>query len=450
MELDNLIKSIKKKFLQLKIFDSSSENKIVIGLSGGADSILLYYILEKLSKEFNLKIFPVHINHLIRDVSTVESEKLSRYIKNSFNQRLFVISANVLELAKTKKITIEEAGRLVRYFTLNNIAKAVEAKYIVLGHNLDDNAETVIFRICRGTGVYGLRAMDLLEGNLIRPLIDVGKNEILEIVKKIGLFYIEDESNLNLDYSRNLIRHKVIPQLTDINVKALRHICDLSKDAREISSFINKEVNRLIKSGVIYRDDEIVISKIFNQLDSYIFREYLKGLYGIFKGDTQKIKRCQLEQFLDLLKDKSSFSINFPHDIVFERGFDFLLIRKKNFKLTFIPQKIEGKEILIDSKIGTLKIDGNIKHLKEDIIVRPFEDRDIYKGRKLKDFFIERRVPKFLRKFIPLIALEKSILFIPLFDSINYTLSVDGRTFKLNFKEKPLYSKIYKLFKSKL
>ncbi|MCX7990947.1 MAG: tRNA lysidine(34) synthetase TilS [Proteobacteria bacterium] len=449
MELDSLLKIVRDNFQRYKVFNYSSENRVVIGLSGGADSMLLYYVLKKISKDFSLRIFPVYVNHLIRDISTEEADKLSRYLKENFNERLYVFSSNVPQIAKTRKTSIEEAGRWIRYRIINMVAEAKDASHIVLGHNLDDNVETVIFRICRGTGIEGLKAMTFLDGNVIRPLIDIRKKDIVKLVKSLKLFYIEDESNQSLNYTRNRIRHKILPELLKINEKALEHIKNLSQDAREFSIYIDKHISKIIEENLLYRDREIIILKIPHSFDDYVTKEYIKGIYKLFKGDSQKIKRLQVEQFLSLFKKSASFSVNFPDDIVIERGFDFLLIRKKNYKLTFNPKKVERNNILVDNLQGSLKIDGNLKELKaHNIFIRPFEDGDVYRGKKLKTFFLEKKIPKFLRKAIPLLAKEKEILYIPLFDSDNFTISIKGRDYKLNFEEGPLYSKINQIFKS--
>lgn len=445
MELDSLIENIKKNFLELNILSNKADVRIVVGLSGGADSILLYYVLKKISEDLSLDIIPVHINHLIRDSSNQESQKLFSYLKNNFHQRLYVLSVNVPKIAKKNKCSLEEAGRSVRYLLLKNIANIKKAQYIALGHNLDDNVETVIFRMCRGTGIDGLKVMTFVEGNIIRPLIDIRKEMIYEIVRKIGLIYIEDQTNVCLKFTRNRIRHKVLPELVKVNEKSLEHIGKLAKDARDLSNYIETQVKELIRKELVYKDKNIIIMKIPSNTNSYIFKEYIKGVFKLFKGDVQKVKREQIEKFLYLLNKRASFSINFPDDIVFEKGFDFMLIRRKGFKLSINLQKLNEKNLLIADEIGVLKVD---KNLEEEVIVRSFEDGDIYKGTKLKKIFQEKKVPKFLRKAIPIVLYENNIIYFPLLDSNSFILKLKDREYKLNFEEGPLYSKINQIFKS--
>lgn len=444
MELDNILKDVKKKFITLPRNEEKEDIKIVLGLSGGADSILLYYVLKKLSYELHLEIIPIYINHLIRSSANEESWELSSYLKKNFNDKLYVFSVDVPKLAKIKKKSLEEMGRYIRYLILNHVLKIKDADYIALGHNLDDNVETFIFRICRGTGIEGLKSMIFHEGKLIRPLIEFRKAEILKIVKKIGLFYIDDLSNYDLDFTRNRIRHKILKELLKINEKAFEHIANFSKDARELTCYIQKQINELIAESILYKDENIIIAKIPKIEESYIFKEYLKALFRIYKGDSQKIKREQIEKFDKLCKQKASFSLNFPEDIVFEKGFEYILIRKKDFISFFKSQKIKDEYTLISKEIGVLKID---KKPLEKLTLRSFQDGDIYRGRKLKEIFLERRIPRFVRALIPLVASGKNILYSPFFDSPSFTLYIENREYKINFEEGTLYSKIKQIFK---
>lgn len=450
MELNNLLKKIRDELSALNLFQDLYNGKIVIGLSGGADSILLYYCLWILSKELKLTLIPLYVNHLIRANSTKESYDLSRYLEDNFNQRLYVISCDVPSFSKRNKVSIEEGGRLVRQRVLREIAQKVGARYIALGHNLQDQIETIIYRLCRGSGLYGLKGMGFLDGSIIRPLLYVKGEEIRDIVKKLGLFYIEDETNKSLDYTRNRIRQNIIPELIKINSSALEHISALSEDVREVSQIIEQEVKKNIEQYPLIRDKDFLILKIPLAEESLLFREVIKYIYSLFKGNSLKIERYHIEEFVRLYKKRASFSLNFPDDIVFEKGFDLLLIRKKNREISLSNQGISNRTISLGDRWGTFIIEGDEKFLADDFKeyrIRTFQPGDKVGEKSLKAIFSKKRIPRFFRGLIPLLAVKEKVIYIPFFDGENYHLSLKGREYKLNFQEGYLYSKIKELCK---
>lgn len=188
--------------------------KIVVGLSGGADSItLIHYLKHGLNRE----VIACHINHNLRGE---ESQHDSRFVSLFCEKEeipLFVKDADVEGYAKAESMSIEEAGRTIRYRFFEEIALSQQADYIATAHTLSDNAETVLLNLTRGTGLLGLCGIPPLRGKIIRPLIYCTRQDIEEYCRKNALDYVVDSSNLDSSYSRNNIRNNIIPVLKQIN-----------------------------------------------------------------------------------------------------------------------------------------------------------------------------------------------------------------------------------------
>lgn len=216
---------------------------IVVGVSGGCDSVCLLHILNKLKEQFQINLHPVHINHMLRgEAADADAVFVSEYCKNMGTPvKLFHFDCKAL--AEKLNISIEEAGRIKRYRifneVLNNLEKENSSGLIAVGHNKDDQAETVLMRIVRGTGIDGLAAMDYLSGNIIRPLLDLSRDEIEKYCELEHLKYRTDESNLTTEYKRNFFRLKLIPYLeSELNPNVKDGLVRLSRMAKNDSKYI--------------------------------------------------------------------------------------------------------------------------------------------------------------------------------------------------------------------
>ena len=200
------MKEIYEKIKEIKNRNLISENdKILIAFSGGPDSMFLYYILKTLQKEYNLKISLIYINHNLRD--DVDND-IKLYIKN----------IDVKKYAKENKKSIELAARELRYEIINKTLIEIEYNKIATGHNLDDNVETLIFRLIRGTSTKGLKGIPIKRGNIIRPILHFEKTEIIKFLNEKNIEYVNDYTNLENDYTRNYIRNKIFPMFSNINL----------------------------------------------------------------------------------------------------------------------------------------------------------------------------------------------------------------------------------------
>lgn len=281
----------------------NEEDKIVIGVSGGPDSITLLNVLNKFKEKLNIKIYVAHINHMIRAEADEETEYVKEFC-NGLDVEFFCKKIDAQEEAKKLKIGTEEAGRNIRYAFFEEVAKKVGANKIATAHNSNDNAETVLMNIMRGTSISGLAGIEKIrDGKYIRPLIRCSRNAIEEYCKQNNLQPKFDKSNLENIYTRNKIRNLLIPYIQkEFNPNIIDTINRLSDIAISEEQFINKIVENEYKKLLINANkNEIILDmKKFNMLD-YVIKAKLI-LYTIEKvsGISAGIEKIHIDDIIKL------------------------------------------------------------------------------------------------------------------------------------------------------
>lgn len=281
-------------------------DKVVIGVSGGPDSMTLLNILNNLKEKLNINLYVAHINHMIRKEADEETE----YVKDfcaKINVEFFAKKVKVEEEAKKQKIGTEEAGRNIRYEFFEEVAKKVGANKIATAHNSNDNAETVLMNIIRGTSVSGLKGIDKVrDGKFIRPIIECSRDEIEEYCKEQNLNPKYDKTNDENIYTRNKIRNMLIPFLKkEFNPNIVDGINRLSQIATEEEQFINKTVEKeyeRLKIGADNREENQVILdlKEFNKLDYVIKAKLILYIISKVYGSTNGIEKIHIDDIVKL------------------------------------------------------------------------------------------------------------------------------------------------------
>lgn len=284
-------------------------DKVVIGVSGGPDSMSLLYILNKLKQKLNFEIVVAHINHMIREEAYEETE----YVKNwceRLNVKCYIKKINVIEKSDIEKIGTEEAGRKARYDFFEEVLNEVGANKIATAHNANDNAETVLMNIFRGSGTSGLKGIEpIRDGKYIRPIIECERQEIENYCEENNLQPKIDKSNFENTYTRNKIRNIIIPQIKkEFNPNIIESLNKLSKLASQENEFLDKYVINLVERELkICEDTEdkkidmfILDLKKFNQQERFIKSKVI--LYAIKEvmGTTQGIEKIHVDDIISL------------------------------------------------------------------------------------------------------------------------------------------------------
>ena len=291
-------------------------NNIVIGVSGGPDSMALLNILISLKKDkkINCEIIVAHINHGIRD----EAEEETKYVENFCRENnivCFIKREKVEELAKEQKIGTEEAGRKLRYSFFEEVACKVNASKIVTAHNANDNAETVLMNLIRGTGTSGLKGIEAKrENKYIRPLIECTRKEIEEYCEQNNLNPKQDKSNSENIYTRNKVRNVLIPLIeNEFNPNIINSLNRMSQIVKEENEYLNKQVEKVYKEIVIdeylgnklLENENVILLdlKKFNNQDIVIKNRLV--LYTINKllRTSQNIEMIHISDIIKLCKN---------------------------------------------------------------------------------------------------------------------------------------------------
>ena len=210
---------------------------ITAGISGGADSVYLLRVLCRLREKMDIRIQAVHVNHQIRREAAAD-QKFVEDLCRKLHVPCSVVSVDVPARAREEKLSLEEAGRKVRYEAFYRAVKGKKNGKIAVAHHQNDQAETFLFRVARGTGLEGAGAMKPADFPLIRPLLCMQKQEIIEALETMGQDWVEDASNEDTAYARNQIRCHVIPPLEEVNPRAVAHIASLTEDLQEAGAFL--------------------------------------------------------------------------------------------------------------------------------------------------------------------------------------------------------------------
>lgn len=222
-------------------------DSIAVGFSGGADSVCLLHSLSCLKDEYDIVLKAVHINHNIRGEEALRDEEFCRNFCEKLGVEFVSFSVDVPALSKEKRISEELCGRQVRYQCFQKLG----TDKIAVAHTLSDSSETLLFNLARGTGMKGLCGISAVRDNIIRPLIECTREEIEAYCEDNGLLYVTDSTNLSDEYTRNKLRHGVIPVLKSINPSFERNILRLTQNIRLENDFIETVVFDLLESAAV-------------------------------------------------------------------------------------------------------------------------------------------------------------------------------------------------------
>ena len=280
-----------------------SGEKVVVAVSGGPDSMALLNTLINLKEKLQCELVVVHVNHMIRSVADSETEYVKEFCKSK-GIECFVKKIDVISLANEQKIGTEEAGRNVRYEFFDEVFNKVNADKIAIAHNANDNAETVLMNVLRGTGILGLKGIEPVRDNkFIRPLIETERADIEKYCEEMELNPKFDESNKDNTYTRNKIRNVLIPFLKEeFNPSVVEGLNRLSSLASQENKYIEEIVNKEYANILVSTDSREIVLKLkeFNALDEFIKgRIILLCVFNLF-GSTKGIEKKHIEDIIKL------------------------------------------------------------------------------------------------------------------------------------------------------
>lgn len=425
----------------LKTFGVKPNDRLLVAVSGGTDSIFLLHILCLMAKTYPFSLHICHLNHNLRGKESDEDEDFIKQYSDSLKIPCTLVKRNIASEAKNMKRSKQDAARLVRYQVLEETATRERCQWIVTGHQADDQAETFLMRLIRGAGTKGLASIPKKRGNIIRPILHLTREEILDYLQKNHISYREDPSNNLPVYFRNQIRHELLPVLKKYNpniLKVLGHEIEIfAEEERCFEERVKEEALKMLKMS----DSKNGILKVapYLKLPLSLQRGLLRSLFLHLKGDLLDIHFEHVERIIRLAeKGKTGQSIHLPEGIQVYKLYDQLEFHlKKNiesgertaFTLPIpgeicIPKfKIKLRVSLISGpgfekpKINETRFD--FEKITPPLTVRSRQSGDLIfserlKGRqkKLQDIFVDLKISRLVRDQIPLISGQDRILWI--------------------------------------
>ena len=373
-------------------------DRIVVGLSGGADSVCLLSVLNSLKAEYGFSLVAAHINHGIRGAEAQRDEESCKRLCESLNVPLEILHADIPTLSKQQGIGEEECGRIVRYDFFRSLAG--KRGKIATAHNLNDNAETLLLNLVRGAGSKGACGIPPVRDNIIRPLIETDRESIEKYCEENELQYVTDSTNLECEYSRNKIRIKVLPTLCEINENAVGALSGFASRMREQEAFLESVVNekyaQCVKNSVLYEAE-------FSALDIFL----KKRIAGRFLSELShgEVEAKHIDDFLRFVGSGKTLVTASATEIVSRDGkifkkpeqaeqfsVDFSLDDKK-VNLPFCEINIEEYDTKDLQNLNKDMLDNLIDcdKISNTLILRSRKDGD-------KFTFSKRRVTKTIKK----------------------------------------------------
>lgn len=448
---------------QLNMFEK--DDYVVAGVSGGADSVCLLFMLMEIQKKLPITLHVVHINHGIRKEAGEDADYVAS-LCNKYNIKFTLVEAKVEDIAEKQKISTEEAGRQVRYQAFYRVLKEYAGNRkgkIAIAHNKNDSCETFLFNLFRGSGLKGLSGIQPVRNEIVRPLLCLERTQIENYLENNNIYYCVDKTNLEDDYTRNRIRHHILPfACKEISEGAVLHIQEAADKINQAWSFISDTTKEAYgncvkndKNG--YHISKKALSELHQTLRGYVLYEALAQAAGSRKD----LETIHIEQLLLLMENQTGRELCMPYGLRAYRDYNGITIMNANAQMEKSQlkdfsccidleqkermQKGEKIEILLpDGAVLSFSIFDNFykqdcisdKEFEKNIPVKPYtklfdydkiKDNIVVRTRKsgdfltvnsvnqrksLKEFFINEKIPKNERDSICLVTEKSHVIWV--------------------------------------
>ncbi|MGB9616358.1 MAG: tRNA lysidine(34) synthetase TilS [Desulfomonilaceae bacterium] len=414
---------------------------VIVAVSGGPDSVAMLHALAHLSRDMGFRIVAAHFDHALRPESLHEAEFVAR-LADELGLEFRTERQNVLAYARSQKISVEEAGRLLRYDFLERVRQELGVPVIAVGHHIDDEVETFFLRLLKGASLEGLCGIAPVRGNIVRPLIRVTRSEIIAFLQRRELSFVVDSSNLEDATERNYVRNVVFPIVQKrfpAFQGAVHRAIAVLQDENQI---LDELAQKLYQSAVRIQDDGIYIDrlKLVNAAPGVSRRALLKAIYAV-AGQRSRFARPHVHLVEGLLaRDKPSGCVHLPHGIRVRRMYDLIHVGLHQSACQRPPYElkvessgvVEIPEIRTRLRFETSAIQDHsldfanpsVAYFDAELVPFPLLVRGPRPGdrmrpwgfpgsRKIKKILIESKVPQHVRHLIPLVVKDDEIMWIP-------------------------------------
>lgn len=424
--IEHIIKTIEK----YKLIERNQH--IIVGFSGGADSLFLVEVLLEYRKRVPFFIHCCHVNHLLRGIEALHDEEFCRQFCLQYNLPFYAFRIDIQSYSRKDKLSLEEAGRKIRYDRFHRIANKWANSKIAVAHHADDQVETILQNLIRGAAITGLAGMEFEKAGIVRPLLEIYKEDIIKYLQECDISYCIDSTNEENDYNRNRIRNLLIPSLEEYNPNFKASILRMSSSLHRDDDFLEQE-SAFYFDKVVKKDEDS-----FCYLDLDLWKELHPSLqYRIIiklieelKGNRKNIGQEHLDRITGLCS-KEKGKKEYLAGYAWLKDQNRLWVYKEKKQDPIEINLILGKDCYINGYIiraDKIKVSDqkkrNAVYFSTDLLKCPLYLRNRKNGdrffpfnapgeKKLKDFFIDEKIPQFKRDRIPLLISEEKIIWIP-------------------------------------
>lgn len=443
-----------EKFIQ-KYHMLTCGDRVIAGVSGGADSVCLFLVLLELREKIGFDLITVHVHHGIRGEAADQDQQFVEALCEQHRIPLEIFRVNLESIAKKRKQSLEEAGRMVRREAFDSVCKKYGGNKIALAHHQNDNAETLLWNLSRGTGLDGLGGIRPVNGKFIRPLLCMNRKEIEEYLAKRKQSYCIDETNAGTDYTRNKLRHLVLPILEEqVNSAAVRHMNETMEQIWELQEYMQEQVEAAYQECVQEHFEKAcwiqIQQKSFETFPELIKKMVIRKGMEQVGGKKRDLSHKHVDVMMELMNKQVGRTLDLPYEMHAKRNYEGIRLEKQRTYLSGEEKKAEimqecmselnipGETILADrnlklrckilekpknlsikdipQKIYTKWFDYGI--IKSSLYIRTRQAGDTIvideKGhqKKLKNWFVDEKIPKEVRDSQLLLAENNEILWV--------------------------------------
>lgn len=430
-------------------------DRVIAGVSGGADSVCLFLMLLELREKIGFDLIAVHVHHGLRGEAADQDQQFVEALCEQHRIPLEIFRVNLESIAKKRKQSLEEAGRMVRREAFDSVCKKYGGNKIALAHHQNDNAETMLWNLSRGTGLDGLGGIRPVNGKFIRPLLCMNRKEIEEYLAKRKQSYCIDETNAGTDYTRNKLRHLVLPILEEqVNSAAVRHMNETMEQIWELQEYMQEQVEAAYQECVQEHFEKAcwiqIQQKSFETFPELIKKMVIRKGMEQVGGKKRDLSHKHVDVMMELMNKQVGRTLDLPYEMHAKRNYEGVRLEKQRTyssgeeKKAGIIQEcmtelnIPGETILADrnlklrckilekprnlsikdipQKIYTKWFDYGI--IKSSLYIRTRQAGDTIvideKGhqKKLKNWFVDEKIPKEVRDSQLLLAENNEILWV--------------------------------------
>ncbi len=416
----------------------SEGQRVGVGVSGGVDSVVLLHILVKLKERWNLKLIVCHLNHNLRGEESLRDARFVEELAEELG--LEFVCRSLPQDAKPEGVSIQDWARKKRLSFFEDVVREHSLDRIALGHNMNDNAETVLMRLLRGASIEGLKGIEPVRAPFIRPLIEVKREEIEEYARAHSIRYVEDSTNRSKRYLRNRIRLELIPYLEKhYNPSIVETLSRLSSLLRRDARYLEAQTTEVFKELAVVEKDRVCFRReeLVKLDDAIVTRLFMKATERLHKR-RDLMESAQAEQFLRALRGRRpNVCISLGEGLYLKRAYEEVVVTTEGAPEPVMPEEtplkvpglttLEGTGYLLKAEVtGRPEVFEkdrcvayfDYEHLPAPLLVRTFRPGDRMRplgmsgSRKIKDIFIDEKIPLEERRRIPIVVADGRVIWV--------------------------------------